>query len=507
MSPNSASDGVILAIDQGTTGTKALLLDAKLNLLAESAREFPQRFPSPGRVEHDLDDIWNSVRMSVTSAIATAGIDASAIRGIGITNQRETTAIWDGASADPIHTAIVWQDRRTTERCQELKAQGHESRFRELTGLLLDPYFSGTKIEWLLDNVKGARARADAGELRFGTIDTYLAWRLSGGAAHVTDVSNASRTLLMELETCQWHDELLGILNVPRSLLPQIRDNDGIFAETAGLDFLPDGIPVAAMIGDQQSALFGQVCFDTGEAKCTYGTGAFLMLNTGGTIVRSKRGLLSTCGWRIGGETTYALEGSAFIAGAIVQWLRDGLRMIRSSEDIEELARSVDSADGVVFVPALTGLGAPHWDPTARGLISGLTRGSTSAHIARAALEGIAFQIHDILSAMQLDIEENDGGEKGAIQELKVDGGASNNALLMQFQADLLGCEAVRPCITSTTALGAALQAGLTTGLFASTTEIRGIWQEDCRFKPRMKKKDVAEHVERWEHAVRQARA
>lgn len=497
---------VILAIDQGTTGTKALLLDGSLQVLAEASREFPQHFPSPGEVEHDLDEIFQSVRDSVCEALEAGSVEAGSIAAIGITNQRETTAIWKAKNGEPIHRAIVWQDRRTTGKCRELKEAGLENLFREKTGLVLDPYFSGTKIAWLLDEVEDARRMAEAGELRFGTIDTFLCWKLSGGASHCTDISNASRTLLMDLEECRWDDQLLDSLGIPASLLPSIMDNDSIFAQTSGLDFLPDGIPIAGVVGDQQSALFGQACFEAGEAKCTYGTGGFLMLNTGDQVIRSDSGLLSTAAWRIGGKTTYALEGSAFIAGAIVQWLRDGLGLISDSAEIEELAASVDDCGGVVFVPALAGLGAPHWDPDARGLISGLTRGSTAAHIARAALEGIAFQISDILSAMRTDLQQQDTGAGNDLLKLKVDGGASNNNLLMQFQADLLRCEVSRPSITSTTALGAALQAGLTMDIFKSTDQIRETWREERRFSPTMEEADAAGYQARWEAAVRQAR-
>lgn len=497
---------VILAIDQGTTGTKALLLDGSLQVLTEASREFPQHFPSPGEVEHDLDEIFQSVRDSVCEALEAGSVEAGAIAAIGITNQRETTALWKAENGQPIHRAIVWQDRRTAGKCRELKEAGLEDLFREKTGLVLDPYFSGTKIAWLLDEVEDARRMAEAGELRFGTIDTFLCWKLSGGASHSTDISNASRTLLMDLEDCRWDDQLLDALGIPASLLPAIMDNDSIFAKTSGLDFLPDGIPIAGMLGDQQSALFGQACFEAGEAKCTYGTGGFLMLNTGEKVVRSNSGLLSTAAWKIGGRTTYALEGSAFIAGAIVQWLRDGLGLISDSSEVEELAASVDDCGGVVFVPALAGLGAPHWDPETRGLVAGLTRGSTAAHIARAALEGIAFQINDILSAMRIDLQQEGTGTGNELLELKVDGGASNNNLLMQFQADLLRCEVSRPSITSTTALGAALQAGLTTGIFESTDQIRETWREDRRFIPLMEEAEALENQSRWEAAVRQAR-
>jgi glycerol kinase len=503
---SSSEKEVILAIDQGTTGTKALLLDGSLQVLAEASRELPQHFPAPGEVEHDLDEIFQGLRDSVCEALEAGGVEAGAVAAIGITNQRETTAIWKAENGEPIHRAIVWQDRRTAGRCRELKEAGLENLFREKTGLVLDPYFSGTKIAWLLDEVEDARRMAEAGELRFGTIDTYLCWKLSGGTAHCTDISNASRTLLMDLEGCRWDEQLLDSLGIPASLLPSIMDNDSIFARTSGLDFLPDGIPVAGLVGDQQSALFGQACFEAGEAKCTYGTGGFLMLNTGEKVIRSNSGLLSTAAWKIGGKTTYALEGSAFIAGAVVQWLRDGLGLISSSEEIEELAASVDDCGGVVFVPALAGLGAPHWDPEARGLVAGLTRGSTAAHIARAALEGIAFQINDILTAMRADLEQEKTGTGNELLELKVDGGASNNNLLMQFQADLLRCEVSRPSITSTTALGAALQAGLTTGVFKSTDQIRESWGEDRRFSPAMDETEAAANQARWEAAVRQAR-
>ncbi|MCZ6793612.1 MAG: glycerol kinase GlpK [Planctomycetota bacterium] len=493
------NDGVVLAIDQGTTSTKALILDARLQVLSEASEEFPQYFPSPGWVEHDPEEIFDSVRRSVVRALREAEVDAGRIRAVGITNQRETTVVWDRESGKPVERAIVWQDRRTTELCDEMKRDGQESIFRQKTGLLLDPYFSGTKIRWILDNVSGARKLAEAGKLLFGTVDTYLTWRVTGGRSHVTDVSNASRTLMMDLEACAWDEELLGLLQIPRSLLATIQDNDRIFGETRDVDFLPDGVPVAALIGDQQSALFGQVAFEPGEAKCTYGTGAFLVMNTGDEIVPSKRGLLSTAAWRLGGSTRYALEGSSFVAGAIVQWLRDGLGLIQRSEDIEELASSVTSSEGVVLVPALAGLGAPHWDPRARGVISGITRGTTAGHLARAALEGIALTVHDLLKAMHQDVGK-------PIPELKVDGGAAQNDLLLQFQADVLGVDTVRPQITSTTALGAALQAGLTVGLYPSPGEIRKIWQEESRFHPRMKKRDVNEHVKRWENGVRQAR-
>ncbi|MBI4600957.1 MAG: glycerol kinase GlpK, partial [Planctomycetes bacterium] len=437
--------GAILAIDQGTTGTKAVLVGEDLQVIGEASRELPQHFPRPGWVEHDLEEIHATVRGAVRDVLARTGVKPSRIAAVGITNQRETTALWDRRSGKPVHRAIVWQDRRTAPECEALKRRGLEPLFRRRTGLVLDPYFSGTKLAWLLEHVAGARRAAEAGKLLFGTIDTYLAWRLTRGAAHVTDISNASRTLLMDLAEGAWSDDLLEALDVPRRVLPEIRANDEILGRTRGAGFLPDGIPIASAIGDQQSALFGQACFEEGEAKCTYGTGAFLVLNTGPRILRSRSGLLSTALWRLRGRSWYGLEGSSFIAGAVVQWLRDGLGLIRASGDVEALARRVEDSGGVVLVPALAGLGAPHWDPSARGLIAGITRGTSAAHVARAALEGIAFQIHDLVRAMERDLGRKARG-------LKVDGGAAGNDLLMQVQADLLGLRISRPQVTSTTA-------------------------------------------------------
>jgi glycerol kinase len=485
---------VVLAIDQGTTGSTALLLDANVRVVAQHNVEFPNYYPQPGWVEHDPEEIWTSVGDAVRAALEQAG-DVRIV-GVGITNQRETSLFWDRKSGAPIHRALVWQDRRTADRCQALKDQGREEWVRERTGLVLDPYFSGTKAAWLLDNVDGARRRAEQGELCFGTIDTYLAWRLTG--AHVTDPSNASRTLLFDLHELDWSDPLLDLLQVPRACLPGVVDNAAIVGRTKGVPFLPDGIPVAGMAGDQQSALFGQACFPVGSAKCTYGTGAFVLMNTGHSAVASGHGLLTTVAWRLDGEVTYALEGSAFVAGAAVQWLRDELGFFRSSAEIESLAASVADAGGVTFVPALTGLGAPHWRPDARGLLTGLTRGSSRAHIARAVLEGIALQIVDILVAMELDAGT-------PLAELKVDGGAARNDLMMQFQADVLGVHCVRPTVLETTALGAAFLGGLGVGLWESTDAIRDAWAEDRRFTPRMDEKDRAAHRERWSDAVRRA--
>lgn len=470
---------MILAIDQGTTGTTAVVLDENLNVRSRSNREFPQIYPRPGWVEHSPAEIWGSVRAAIGGALESASLSGSDIRAIGITNQRETTVVWERATGNPIHNAIVWQCRRTAPECTKLREAGHEDMVRRKTGLVLDPYFSGTKLAWILDAVDGARARAERGELAFGTIDSYLVWRLTGGAAHVTDLSNASRTMLMDLRTGAWDDELVDLLRAERSMLPNILGNAEVYGVTRGLDVIPDGIPIAGMAGDQQAALFGQTCFDEGEAKCTYGTGAFLLMNTGATPVPSSNGLLTTAAWQIGDDRVYALEGSAFIAGAVVQWLRDEMRFFDSSAQIEALASSVPDSGGVVLVPALTGLGAPHWNPAARGVLWGITRGTSRAHVARAALEGIAFQNRDILEAMEADL----GKPLGV---LRVDGGAAANNLLMQFQSDILDVEVSRPAMLETTALGAALLAGLGAGLFSDLAAIKAAWREERRFSPAM---------------------
>jgi glycerol kinase len=491
----------LLAIDQGTTGSTALVLSERAEVLGRATQEFPQHFPQPGWVEHETDEIWSSVLAAVQGALRAASVSANDCAGIGITNQRETTVVWERASGRAIHRAIVWQDRRTAPRCAQLKADKLEPVFRDRTGLVLDPYFSGTKLEWLLDHVPGARARAERGELCFGTIDCWLAYRLSGGALHVTDASNASRTLLYDIRKGQWDDELLAHLRVPRAVLPEVRGNSEVYGRTRGLGaVLPDGIPIAGMAGDQQAALFGQTCFNVGDAKCTYGTGAFLLQNTGREAKRSNNGLLTTVAWRIGSETTYALEGSSFVAGSAVQWLRDQLGVIKNAGDIEALANKVSSTDGVVFVPALTGLGAPHWDPDARGLICGLTRGSSAAHIARATLEGIAFQIAELAQAMA-----NDAGS--ALKRLRVDGGASMNALLMQFQADLLDVDIDRPSCVETTALGAAYLAGLAVGVFQGTSAVSKVHRVDRSFRPAMSAAERAGHMEKWRVAVRRTRS
>jgi glycerol kinase len=487
----------VLAIDQGTTGTTAVLLDRKLGVRAAVNEEFRQHFPRPGQVEHDLEEIWASVGSTVGKALRKAGARGRDVAAIGITNQRETTALWRRSTGRPVGRAIVWQDRRTTDACAALKAEGREPWVRERTGLVLDPYFSATKLRWLLDRVKGARADAEAGKLAFGTIDTFLAWRLTGGA-HVTDVSNASRTLLMDLATRRWDDGLLELFGVPRAVLPEIRSSSEVYGTTRGLPFLPDGLPVCGMAGDQQAALFGQACFSAGDAKCTYGTGAFLLQNVGPGPVHSSRGLLATVAWDVGGEVAYALEGSSFIAGAAVQWLRDGLGLIRSSAEVEPLARQVKDSGGVTFAPALAGLGAPWWRPEARGIIRGLDRGTTAAHLARATLEGIALSVFDLAEAMRVESGQ-------PFRDFKVDGGACRNDLLMQVQADLLGVPVVRPRVIETTAVGAALLAGLAAGVWASREEVRRAWRQDRRFTPRMKPTDREAMLARWRAAVQAA--
>ena len=482
----------VMAIDQGTTGTTVLILDEALEVRAKVNREFPQIYPQPGWVEHDPEEIWKSTLGSIADALAGSKIAGKDIAAIGITNQRETTVLWERKSGRPVANAIVWQDRRTADFCAELKKAGQEALVRERTGLVLDPYFSGTKLKWLLDRV-GRKP-----ELAFGTVDSFLTWRLTGGAAHVTDVSNASRTLLFGLRSLDWDDDMLRLFEIPREVLPQARACAEVYGQTRGVAGLPDGIPVAGMAGDQQAALFGQACFAPGEAKCTYGTGAFLLMNTGSAPVASTRGMLTTVGWKVGGEVAYALEGSAFIAGAMVQWLRDGLGLIQSAAEIEALAKSVPDSGGVVAVPALAGLGAPHWRPEARGVITGITRGTTRAHLARAVLEGIALQNVDILAAMQAD-----SGKQ--LARLKVDGGAAQNDLLMQYQADLLGVEISRPAIIETTGLGAAFLAGLGAGVWKSTADITRTWREEKRFKPQMSASDRKAHLDRWSAAIAKA--
>lgn len=489
---------LILAIDQGTTGTTVVILDKNLNLLAKKNNEFRQIYPQPGWVEHDPEEIWGSTEKTIREAIQAGSIDVARIAGIGITNQRETTVLWNRSTGKPIQNAIVWQDRRTSKFCEQLKKKGYEKKIKKKTGLVLDPYFSATKIRWMLDHIPNTRENVKKGSLAFGTIDTYLVWRLSGGKVHVTDPSNASRTLLMNLETLQWDAELLKTFGIPVSLLPNIASSSEIYGTTKGMNSLPDGIPIAGIAGDQQAALFGQTCFGAGEAKCTYGTGSFILLNTGKKIVHSKNRLLTTVAWKLGKNVTYALEGSAFIAGAAVQWLRDGLHLVSSASEIEALAALVPESGGVVFVPALVGLGAPHWRAEAKGCITGITRGTTSAHLARATLEGIAYLQYDILQAMTKDL-----GKK--LKALKVDGGASANAILMQFQSDILGVTLSRPKMIETTALGASFLAGLATGVWKNQEEIRKSWKEDRRFIPQMPKAEVKKKIGAWHTAVGKA--
>lgn len=486
----------ILAIDQGTTGTTVLAVDPQLRVRAKATREFRQIFPKPGWVEHEASAIWESVESATRACLDEADIKPSDIAAIGITNQRETTCLFD-REGQPLHNFIVWQCRRTADLCKQLAAEGYEPLFRNKTGLVLDPYFSGTKLMWLFEHVEGAKAKAAQGDALFGTIDTWLVHRLTGGEAHITDATNASRTLLMDLETLAWDDELCDVLSVPKACLPEIKTSSEVYGVTKGIGFLPDGIPVAGIAGDQQAALFGQACFLPGEAKCTYGTGCFLLLNTGEEIVRSDHGLITTVGIHLKDRTHYALEGAAFIAGAAVQWLRDGLQIIDSAPEIEHWARQAKDTGDVVFVPALSGLGAPHWRPEARGLLAGCSRDTGRAEICRAVLEGIALQNRDILEAMRKDA--------GALRVLKVDGGASANDLLMQMQADFLDLSCVRPDVLETTALGAAALAGLAVGMFGHPDDVRKVWREDRSFSTAMSDEERQRFLDKWERAVARA--
>ncbi|MBT8400135.1 MAG: glycerol kinase GlpK [Rhodothermia bacterium] len=488
----------VLALDQGTTSSRALIFDQTGQIVGVSQREFDQIFPESGWVEHNADEIWESQYAVAKEAIRKAGLSASDISAIGITNQRETTVVWDRNSGDPICNAIVWQDRRTAGYCDQLKAQGLEAEFRQRTGLVVDAYFSGTKVRWILENVEGARERAEDGSLAFGTIDSWLVWKLTEGALHITDVSNASRTLMYNIHDLQWDETLLEVLSVPSSMLPDVRQSSEVYGSTASGLFEAD-IPIAGIAGDQQSALFGQLCTQPGMVKNTYGTGCFMLVNTGADPVASHNNLLTTIAWQLDGETTYALEGSVFIGGAVVQWLRDGLGLIQDSGEVEALAGSVEGSDGVYLVPAFTGLGAPHWDPYARGTIVGLTRGSSAAHLARAALESIAFQSADLVHSMEAD-------SGVPVRELRVDGGAAANNLLMQFQADLLGVPVVRPTVLETTALGAAYLAGLGVGVWPNTSALAEQWQVDRRFDPSMDRGEVDRLVVGWNRALQRAR-
>jgi glycerol kinase len=486
-----------LALDQGTTSSRAIVFDRAGGVRATAQQEFRQIFPQPGWVEHDPTEIWATQSGVMHEVLAKAGLAARDIAAIGITNQRETTLVWERATGQPIANAIVWQDRRTAPMCDELRAAGHAATFAAKTGLVLDAYFSGTKLRWLLDNVPGARSRAARGELAFGTVDTWLIWQLTAGRVHVTDYTNASRTLLFDIHAEAWDDELLRILDIPREVLPEVVPSSGVCAE-----FVLDGVrlPIAGIAGDQQAALFGQACLDAGMAKNTYGTGCFMLLNTGAQAVASRNNLVTTIAWKRDGRIDYALEGSVFIAGAVVQWLRDGLQIIRSAADVEALARSVPDNGGVYFVPAFAGLGAPHWDAYARGALFGLTRGATGGHLARAALESIAFQSADVLDAMQKDAGVT-------LTELRVDGGATANDLLMQFQADVLGVPVVRPKVLETTALGAAYLAGLATGYWKNADDLRANWQVDRSFEPEAPRERIADMRAAWNKAVERAKA
>ena len=484
----------ILALDQGTTSSRAIVFDHEGQIRSVAQKEFPQYFPQPGWVEHNPNEIWGSEASVIAEAISTIDITGLDIAAIGITNQRETTIVWDIDTDEPIYNAIVWQDRRTAEFCDQLKADGLTETIRQKTGLIIDAYFSGTKIKWILDHVPGARKRAEEGKLRFGTVDSWLVWRLTRGETHVTDVTNASRTMLFNIHELKWDEELLKLFNIPLSMMPEVKSNSQIYGHTKTTIFAHK-VPIAGIAGDQQAALFGQMCLDPGSIKNTYGTGCFVMLNTGEKPIVSKNNLLTTIAWQIGNKVNYALEGSIYVGGSVVQWLRDGLGIINSSSDVETLAQSVPGSGGVYFVPALTGLAAPYWDPYARGTIVGITRGTTAAHIARAALDGIAFQTYDIAQAMAKDMNDR-------LTELKVDGGASRNNLLMQFQADLLDIDVVRPKITETTAIGAAYLAGLGVGYWDSVDELRRQWKVERTFTPNLDSETVRTAREGWADAI-----
>lgn len=494
---NNNKPRYIMALDQGTTSSRAIIFNHQGETVAVAQRPFNQYFPKPGLVEHDGKEIWASQVAVLTEVLARSGLDAADIAAIGITNQRETTLVWDRHTGEPIHNAIVWQDRRTARYCDQIRDE-HAARIRDRTGLVLDAYFSATKVKWLLDNIEGARARAERGELCFGTIDTWLIWNFTRGKVHVTDPSNASRTMLYNIHTLDWDDELLALFGVPRSMLPEVKGSSEVYGETS-TRYTECAIPIAGIAGDQQAALFGQLCTEKGMLKNTYGTGCFLLMNTGETPVDSKNNLLTTIAWKIGDKVSYALEGGVFVGGAAIQWLRDGARLIRTSADINNLAATVEDNGGVYFVPALTGLGAPWWDQYARGALLGITRGTTDGHIARATLEGIAFQVYDIVKAMEADAG-------AATAELRVDGGACKSDYLMQTQSDLFSFDIVRPRTIETTALGAAYLAGLATGYWQNLDEIRAQWQVDKVFKPQLPPERVQEMLHYWHKAVRAAR-
>jgi len=488
----------VLALDQGTTSSRAIVFDRQGQITAVRQEEFEQHFPEPGWVEHDADEIWRTQLVVAREAVEAAGLAPDQIAAIGITNQRETTVVWDRATGEPIGRAIVWQDRRTAELCDRLKRDGSAAEIRDRTGLIVDAYFSATKLQWILDKVEGARQRAERGELAFGTIDCWLLYKLTGGRVHVTDPSNASRTMLYNIHDVDWDDELLRLFNVPRSVLPEVRSSSEVYGHTERA-VLSHPVPIAGIAGDQQAALFGQLGTEPGVLKNTYGTGCFMLLNTGDEAVQSSNNLLTTVAWQIGDRVTYALEGSVFIGGAVVQWLRDGLGLIQQSSDVEALAGSVEDNGGVYLVPAFAGLGAPHWDSFARGTIVGLTRGTTAGHIARAAVEAIAYQTRDVLTAMEADAGR-------AVEELRVDGGAAANDALMQFQSDILGIPLLRPGIVETTALGAAYLAGLGVGFWSDLDEIRSHWKMDREFRPAMDREDVEPLLTGWRRALDRSR-
>ncbi len=489
----------ILALDQGTTSSRALLFDKEGNIRSVAQKEFQQIFPKTGWVEHDPKEIWSSQVSVAAEAMSKIGINGTFVAGIGITNQRETTIVWDKKTNEPIYNAIVWQDRRTSGYCDLLKDKGLSPLIREKTGLVIDAYFSGTKIKWILDHVEGAREKAKKGELAFGTVDSWLIWKLTQGRSHVTDVTNACRSMLFNIQTLDWDDEMLALMDIPKSMLPRVASSSEIYDHT-NTTFFASKVPIAGIAGDQQAALFGQMCVEEGMVKNTYGTGCFILKNTGEKPFLSKNNLVTTIAWQINGKTTYALEGSIFIAGAVVQWLRDGLGIIKSSSDVEALARQVDDSGDLYFVPSLTGMGAPYWDQYARGLMIGISRGTTSAHIARAALEGIAFQTMDVLRVMQLDTGMQ-------IKELRVDGGASANNLLMQFQSDILTTDVVRPRVIETTALGAAYLAGLAVNFWDNLEEIKQQWQLDRKFEPSLQQDQIQLMKTKWADAIKRAQS
>ncbi|HLK30357.1 MAG TPA: glycerol kinase GlpK [Puia sp.] len=486
----------ILALDQGTTSSRAILFNHSGNIINVAQKEFKQIYPQPAWVEHDAEEIWSSQYGVLAEAMAKKNITNQQIAAIGITNQRETTVVWERKTGKPIYNAIVWQDRRTADYCNELKSQGLAKTIQEKTGLIIDAYFSATKLKWILDNVSGARAKADKGELAFGTVDSWIAWKLSSGQLHITDISNASRTMLFNIHTCDWDEDLLKLFNIPKNILPEVKASSEVYGTSGSIIEPSSGVPIAGIAGDQQAALFGQLCTQPGMVKNTYGTGCFMLMNTGTNAVASKNNLLTTIAWKINDKVEYALEGSIFIGGAVVQWLRDGLRLIHSSSEVEALATQVDETDGVYVVPAFAGLGAPHWNQYARGSIFGMTRGTTNAHIARAALESIAYQTYDVLNAMEAD-------SKISIKELRVDGGATANNLLMQFQCDILQAPVVRPKVYETTALGAAYLAGLAVGYWSSIDDLQKQWQVDKKFAPDVNEEKTKSLLKGWQRAVK----